>query len=82
MSGESAEFVFVVRLSEDGAPFVALQPKGAGLENVTGELRLELYRGTSLDEAKQLARFLNSNIKAVSHVEAKAPQSEAPGDQD
>jgi hypothetical protein len=93
MSGESAEFVFVVRLNEDGAPFVALQPKGAGLESVTGELRLELYRGTNLDEAKQFARFLNSNIKAVGcrrteaprsktarSRKAKAPRSEAPGD--
>ncbi len=80
MSGVSAEFVFVVRLKEDGAPFVALQAKGAGLEGVKGELGLELYRGTSLEEAKQLARFLNSNIKAVSYRKTEAPPKEAPSD--
>ncbi|MFZ1107977.1 MAG: hypothetical protein WAN43_06495 [Rhodomicrobium sp.] len=76
MSRESAEFVFAVRLREDGAPFVALQPKGAGLEGIEGELGLDLYRGTSLEEAKQLARFLNSNIKAVSY--APAPHDPPP----
>ncbi len=66
MREKIAEFVFVVRMREDGAPFVALQPKGAGFEDLKAELGLELYRGASLEEAKQLARFLNSNIKAVS----------------
>lgn len=66
MSIKSAEFVFVVRLGEGGTPWVALQPKHEGLEGVKGELGLDLYRGTSLEEAKQLARFLNSNIKTVS----------------
>jgi hypothetical protein len=67
MSVKSAEFLFVVRLAEDGAPWVALQPKHEGLADIKGELGLELYRGTSLEEAKQLARFLNSNIKGVSY---------------
>ncbi|MBI4724955.1 MAG: hypothetical protein HY765_08260 [Rhodomicrobium sp.] len=64
----SAEFLFVVRLREDGTPWVALQPKHEGLEDCKGEIGLDLYRGTSLEEAKQLARFLNSNIKAVSYA--------------
>ncbi len=63
---KSAEFLFVVRLREDGAPWVALQPKHEGFDCLTGEIGFDLYRGTSLEEAKQLARFLNSNIKAVS----------------
>ncbi len=68
MSRESAEFLFVVRLrEEDGALSVALQPKHEGLAHIRGEIGLELYRGTSLEEAKQLARFLNSNIKSVSY---------------
>ena len=65
MSGESAEFLFVVRLRGDGAPWVALQPKHEGFVTLKGEIGLDLYRGTSLEEAKQLARFLNSNIKSV-----------------
>ena len=67
MSGESAEFLFAVRLREDGAPWVALQPKHEGFATFKGEIGLDLYRGTSLEEAKQLARFLNSNIKSVSY---------------
>ena len=38
-----------------------------GLQRLKGEIGLDLYRGTSLEEAKQLARFLNSNIKSVSY---------------
>ena len=67
MSGENAEFLFVVRLRENGAPWVVLQPKQGGLAVLKGEIGLDLYRGTSLVEAKQLARFLNSNIKSVSY---------------
>jgi len=65
MSEKSAEYLFVVRIREDGSPWVALQPKQEGLDDLKGEIGLELYRGTSLEDAKQLARFLNSNIKAV-----------------
>ena len=67
MSGEIAEFLFVVRLGENGAPGVVLQPKHEGFVTLKGEIGLNLYRGTSLEEAKQLARFLNSNIKSVSY---------------
>lgn len=65
---KSAEILFVVRLREDGAHWVALQPKHASFEEMKGEIGLDLYRGTTLEEAKQLARFLNSNIKSVSYV--------------
>ena len=76
MSEKSAEFLFVVRLREDGAPWVILQPKHEGLEDLKGEIGLDLYRGTSLEEAKQLARFLNSNIKSVSYKRTEAPASD------
>ena len=76
MSEKSAEFLFVVRLREDGAPWVILQPKHEGLEDLKGEIGLDLYRGTSLEEAKQLARFLNSNIKSVSYKKTEAPASD------
>jgi hypothetical protein len=65
---KSAEFLFVVRLREDGAPWLALQPKREEVQDIGGEIGLDLYRGTTLDEAKQLARFLNSNIKAVTYA--------------
>jgi hypothetical protein len=64
---KNAEFLFVVRLREDGTPWVLLQPKRQGAEEVKIEIGLDLYRGTSLEEAKQLARFLNSNIKSVNY---------------
>ena len=67
MTRKCAEFLFVVRLHEHGTPWLALQPKHEGLDELKGELGLDLYRGTSLEEAKQLARFLNSNIKSICH---------------
>ena len=70
---KSAEYLFAVRLREDGMPWVALQPKYEGIEDLKGEIGLDLYRGTSLEEAKQLARFLNSNIKAISYDRGGGP---------
>ena len=64
---KSAEFLFVVRKREDNTPWIALQPKHTGFEEIAGEFGLDLYRGTSLEEAKQLARFLNGNIKAINY---------------
>lgn len=75
MSGDSAEFLFVVRLRDDGAPRVVLQPKREGFATLKGEMGLDLYRGTSLEEAKQLARFLNSNIKSISYQGAQRPEA-------
>ena len=73
MSEEKAEFLFVERLRDNGAHWVVLQPKNEGLMTLKGEIGLDLYRGTSLGEAKQLARFLNSNIKSISY-EAALPK--------
>ena len=61
---KSSESLFVVRRYEDDTPWIAIQPL-EGLQNAAGGIGLDLYRGTSLEEAKQLARFLNSNIKSV-----------------
>jgi hypothetical protein len=62
---KNAECLFVVRRREDDHPWIALQPKSGESQDIKEEIGLDLYRGTSLNEAKQLARFLNSNIKAV-----------------
>jgi hypothetical protein len=64
---KSAEFMFVVRRRGDDTPWIALEPKQDGLTDIEGEIGLDLYRGTSVDEAKQMARFLNSNIKSVNY---------------
>ena len=64
---KSAEFLFVVKMQKDQSPWIAIQPKHAGFEDFAGEIGLGLYRGTSIEEAKQLARFLNSNIKSVNY---------------
>lgn len=54
------DFLFTVRKREDGTPWIAVRPNESD-----EEIGLELYRGTSIEEAKQLARFLNGNIKEV-----------------
>lgn len=68
---KSAEFLFVVKKREDDTPWIALQPKQTGFEEISGEFGLDLYRGTSLEEAKQLARFLNGNIKAINYKDPR-----------
>ncbi len=68
---KSAEFLFVVKKREDDTPWIALQPKHTGFEEISGEFGLDLYRGTSLEEAKQLARFLNGNIKAINYKDPR-----------
>ena len=70
---KNMDCMFAVRLREDGTPWVVLQPKHEDSGGIEGEIGLGLYRGTSLNEAKQLARFLNSNIKAISFDYQAAP---------
>ena len=65
---DTAEFLFVVRKDGD-TPWIALQAKDRGLNEALGEICLKLYRGTSLEDAKQLTRFLNSNIKSIQYVD-------------
>jgi hypothetical protein len=60
---QGGEFLFAVRRREDDTPWIALRGIGA-----KGEIGFDLYQGTSLEEAKQLARFLNSNIKSVNYA--------------
>ena len=64
---KSAEFLFVVRKREDDTPWIVLKPKQSGFEGIEGEIGIDLYRGASINEAKQLARFLNSNIKSLNY---------------
>jgi hypothetical protein len=70
---ESLESLFVVRRYEDDTTWIAIQPKLEGLQTPAGEIGLNLYRGTSFEEAKQLARFLNSNIKSVNFRRVEKP---------
>jgi len=75
MSGESAEFLFVVRLHEDGAPWVALRPKHKGRQHLKAKSASIFIAERALREAKQLVRFLNSNIKALSYSNCKRESS-------
>jgi len=56
---------FIAKKCPDGQPWIALEP--GSLELATpGEIAgFELYAGTSIEEARQLARFLNNNIKGL-----------------
>lgn len=62
---DTTRLQFVAKKCDSGQPWIALQPSGleeAPLNDFSG---FELYAGTSIDEARQLARFLNNNIKGL-----------------
>jgi urocanate hydratase len=56
---------FVVRKKADGSPWIALQPGDSAAGGASAIAGFELYAGSSLAEAKQLARLLNNNIKGL-----------------
>ena len=65
---ETAHFRFTVQEQGDGRPFLALEPAGASLSVLKAPARLltlSLREGAGLDEAGEVARYLNENIQAV-----------------
>ncbi len=56
---------FIAKKCQNGHPWIALQPGSLDM-TTPGEIAgFELYAGTSIEEARQLARFLNNNIKGL-----------------
>jgi hypothetical protein len=66
---ERAHYVFAVKEFADGTPWVMLEQSGNALAVLgDGFLGFDLNKGTSLQEAEKIARFLHQNIRSVSYT--------------
>jgi hypothetical protein len=64
---ERAEFVFTVKESGDGTPWIMCEPYDGGLKSLgDGFLGLRLREGADIKQAEEIARYLNDRIDAIS----------------
>ena len=64
----SGEYAFTVKETGDGTPFIALEPRGTPLTGAglpRGSFYLDLRRGTTIEQARQLAKFCNSHVEKL-----------------
>ena len=65
---ERDRFLFTAKEYESGQPWICLVAWEQGLEVLgQGFLGLDLPKGTTLNRAKEIAKFLEDNIIAVSY---------------
>jgi len=66
---ERAEFVFAVKESGDGTPWIMCDPREGGLKALgDGFLGLRLREGTDIKQAEEIASYLNDQIDAISYT--------------
>ena len=66
---ERGEFRFTVKEAADGRPWIAAEPAGKSLVTLPGLLAFELSPGTTYDDAKTVASFMNLHIAGINHTE-------------
>ena len=65
---QTGEFVFVVKESGAGVPWIALEPAREGLPALgEGNLGIDLVEGTTMADAQEVARVLNRHVKQLSY---------------
>ena len=65
---QTSRFAFVVKESGAGVPWIALEPAEENLAVLgDGNLGIDLVDGTTLADANEFARVLNSNVKQLSY---------------
>ena len=66
---ERGDFSFIGKEAADDRPWIAAKPAGRSLSSIHCHLGFELKSGTSHEEAKAVASFLNIHIEAITHTE-------------
>ena len=60
---ERAKFAFTVKKYYDGKPWIALEPYEGSIERFdNGLLGFDLSEGTDINQAKEIANYLNKNL--------------------
>jgi hypothetical protein len=61
---ESGQYRFTVREGTN-APFISAEPAGDALRGLTGLLSFDLAPGTTIEQAQEIAAFMNARISAL-----------------
>ena len=69
---QRGEYKFTTKEYSEGTPWIAAEPLG-NIINFPGDgfLGFDLKRGTDLNEAKEIAKFMNDNLSAISLTTTK-----------
>jgi hypothetical protein len=60
---------FTIKEHGDGTPFIAMEPCGGDLALLRdGILALDLPEGTTLEQAHEIASYLNDNIESLAYT--------------
>ncbi len=66
---DRAQYAFKVAEFADGTPWIKTEPAYADLKILQpqkGSLGFDLRKGTTFEQAEEIARFLNEHIEAIS----------------
>jgi hypothetical protein len=66
---ERGEFRFTVKEAGDGRPWIAAEPAGDSLTSLPGLLGFELRPGSTYEDAKTVASFMNLHIAGITHTQ-------------
>jgi len=66
---EREEYQFTVKESGEGTPWIMLEPSHQSLKSLGNSfLGLDLNEGSTLQQAEEVARYLNQNIVSLAHT--------------
>ena len=63
---ERAEFTFTVKEGASGTAWIAAEPLGDVPPSLRGVIGFDLTAGTTLDEAKEIAKYLRGHVRGIS----------------
>ena len=53
----------------DGRPWIAAETAGKSLVSLPGQLGFELKPGSTYEDAKMVAAFMNRHVRGITHTE-------------
>ncbi len=69
---ERGKYTFTVKETAGGRPWICLEPSGGGVNFPgDGSLGFDLPGGTDIEKAKEIARYLNNNLRELSFTSSK-----------
>ena len=69
---ERSDYKVTVKELGDGTPFLMLEPYEGDLTILAnGHLSLDLLPGTTYEQAQEIARYLNANIRSFAFTPSK-----------
>jgi len=67
---QRGNYIFTVKEYADGTPWIAMEPSGKAIEFPNeGFFGFDLRKGTNIQRAREIAKYLNNNISELSFTQ-------------